>query len=96
MLWEGDQPPPCNPDEAQTPPRSHEAHLEQLRELHNKLEEEQQRLQHQRQALEGDATGKALDARARAKAHDVLRRIEEDTDATKSPSSTEQAKVSQR
>jgi hypothetical protein len=96
MLREGDQPPPRNPDEAQTPQRSHKAHLEQLRELHNKLEEEQQCLQHQRQALEGEATGKALDARARAKARDILRRIEEDTDVAEPPSSTEQAKVSQR
>jgi hypothetical protein len=30
MPWEGDQPPPCNLDEAQTPSGSHEAHLEQL------------------------------------------------------------------
>jgi hypothetical protein len=52
MPREGDQPPPCNPDGAQTPPGSHEAHLEQLRELHNKLGEEQQCLQRLRQALD--------------------------------------------
>jgi hypothetical protein len=50
MPWENDVPPPYigeagEPGEAQTPPRSHMAHLEQLHELHTKLGEEQQRLQ---------------------------------------------------
>jgi uncharacterized protein YhaN len=81
MPQEGDQPPPHNPDGAQTPLGSHEAHLRQLRQLHDKLEEEQQRLQQLRQALEGEAAGKALDGGARTKARDVLRHIEEDADA---------------
>jgi hypothetical protein len=47
MPREGDQLPPHvqEPSGAQTPPGSHMAQLEQLRELHNKLKEEQQRLQ---------------------------------------------------
>jgi hypothetical protein len=47
------------------------AHLEQLRELHNKLGEVQQCLQQLRQALEREAASKALDGGARAKARDV-------------------------
>jgi hypothetical protein len=85
MPQEGDQPPPHNPDGAQTPPGSHEDHLEQLRELHNMLREERQRLQQLRQALEGEAAGKALDGDARAMTRDVLRRIEEDADAAEAP-----------
>jgi hypothetical protein len=81
MLQEGDQPPSHNPDRTQTPLGSHEAHLEQLRELHGKLGEEQQRLQQLRQTLEGEAAGKALDGGVRAKARDVPRRIEEDAAA---------------
>jgi hypothetical protein len=46
--------------------------------LHNKLGEEQQHLQQLRQALEGEAVGKALDGGVRVKARDVLCRIEED------------------
>jgi hypothetical protein len=50
MPREGDQPPPrvqetVEPGGAQTPPRSHVAHLEQLRELHDNLGKEQQRMQ---------------------------------------------------
>ena len=41
------------------------AHLEQLRELHDKLEEEQQWLQLLRQALEREAVGKILGGGAR-------------------------------
>jgi hypothetical protein len=45
MPREGDQPPPCvqeavEPGGTQAPPGSHVAHLEQLRELNDKLEEE--------------------------------------------------------
>jgi hypothetical protein len=43
MPREGDQPPPHNPDGAQTPPGSQVAHLEQIREQHKKLGEKQQR-----------------------------------------------------
>jgi hypothetical protein len=60
MPREGDQPPPRDPDGAQTRLGSHVAHHEQLRELHNKLGEEKQRLQQLRQAFEGEAAGKAL------------------------------------
>jgi hypothetical protein len=81
MPREDDQPPPHNPDGAQTPPGSHVAHLEQLRELHNKLGEEQQCLQQLLQALEGEAAGKALDGGTRAKARDVQCCIKEDVDA---------------
>jgi hypothetical protein len=42
MPQEGDQPPPHNPDGAQTPPGSHEDHLELLWQLHDNLKEEQQ------------------------------------------------------
>jgi hypothetical protein len=73
------------PGQAQTPPWSREAHLEQLRGLHSKLGEERQHLQQLRQALEGEVAGTALNGGARAKARDVLHRIEEDTDATKPP-----------
>jgi hypothetical protein len=41
------------------------AHLEQLRELHDKLREEQQRLQLLWQALEREAIGKILGEGAR-------------------------------
>jgi hypothetical protein len=85
MPQEGDQPPPHNPDGAQTPLGSHEAHLKQLQQLHDKLGEEQQRLQQLQQALEGEAAGKALDGGAQAKARDVLCHIEEDTDAVEPP-----------
>jgi hypothetical protein len=83
MPREGDRPPPrvqevVEPSGAQTPPGSHVAHLEQLRELHNKLREEQQRLQQLRQALEREATSKALDGGAQAKAREIQGRIEED------------------
>lgn len=65
MLWEDDEPPPRirearEAGRAQTPPGSHVAHLKQLRELHAKLGEEQQRLQQLRQVLEKEAAGKAL------------------------------------
>jgi hypothetical protein len=54
MPREGDQLPPHvqEPSGAQTPPGSHVAQLEKLRELHNKLKEEQQWLQQLQQALE--------------------------------------------
>lgn len=45
MPREGDQPLSLEPDRVQTPPESHMAHLEQLRELHDKIGEEHQRLQ---------------------------------------------------
>lgn len=76
MPPEGNQPPTYNLDRAQTPPRSREAHLEQLQELHSKLREEQQCLHQLRQALEGEAAGKALDEGTRAKSRDILCRIE--------------------
>jgi hypothetical protein len=90
MPQEGNQPPPrvqeaVEPGGAQTLPRSHMAHLEQLRELYNKLGEEQQRLQQLRKALEREAPGKALDGGTRAKAHDVQRHIMEDADAAAPP-----------
>jgi hypothetical protein len=86
MPQEGDQPPPCfqeavEPGGARTPPGRHMAHLEQLRELNDKLEEEQQRQQQLRQALEREAANKTLDGGARAKARDVQCRIMEDVDA---------------
>jgi hypothetical protein len=101
MPQEDDWPPPCDrevgePGRAQTPPGSHVAPLKQLRELHNKLRDEQQRLQQLRQALEREAASKALDGGARAKAHDIQRRIEEYADVAAPPSSTEPVKVSQR
>jgi hypothetical protein len=76
MPHEGDQPPPhvqeaVEPGGAQTPPGSHLAHLEQLQELHDKLEEEQQRLQHLQQALERESAGKTLDEGTRVKARDI-------------------------
>jgi hypothetical protein len=40
MPWEGDHPPLRNPDGAQARLGSHVDHLEQLRELHNKLRDE--------------------------------------------------------
>lgn len=61
------------PSEAQTPPGSHMAHLEQLRELHAKLREEQQCLQQLRHILEREAASKVLDEGAR----DVYRHIME-------------------
>jgi hypothetical protein len=57
------------------------AHLEQFCELHAKLREEQQQLQQIRRVLEMEAAGKVLDEGARAKAHDVHRRIMEDAEA---------------
>jgi hypothetical protein len=45
MLREGDQPLPHKADEVKTPPGTRVAHLEQLRELHDKIKEEQQWLQ---------------------------------------------------
>jgi hypothetical protein len=46
MPWEDNAPaPPLHAGVAQTPAGSHIAHLEQLRELHTKIGEEQQRLQ---------------------------------------------------
>jgi hypothetical protein len=59
------------PGGAQTPPGSHMAHLKQLRELHDRLGEEQQWLQQLRQALERESAEKTLDGGARAKARDV-------------------------
>jgi hypothetical protein len=90
MPWEGDQPPPrvqevVEPCWAQTPPTSHVAHLEKLRELHDKLGEKQQRLQQLRQALEREAASKTLDRGACAKARNVQRRIMEDTNAAAPP-----------
>jgi hypothetical protein len=85
MPQEGDQPPSHNPNGTHTPPGSRDAHLEQLQEMHDKLGEEQQRLQQLRQALEGEATGKALNGGARAKARNVLHRIEDDAEAAEPP-----------
>jgi hypothetical protein len=60
-------------------------HLEQLRELHAKLGEDQQRLQQLQQVLEREAAGKVLDEGARAKARDVHHRIMEDAEAKAPP-----------
>jgi hypothetical protein len=43
------------------------AHLEQLRELHAKLSEEQRRLQQLRQVLKREATGRAPNEGARSR-----------------------------
>ena len=61
------------------------AHLEKLRELHDKLGEEQQRLQQLQQALEREAVGKILDGGTYAKARDVEHRIMEDAEAAAPP-----------
>jgi hypothetical protein len=45
----------------------------------------QQRLQQLQQALEGEATSKALDGGTRAKARDIQHCIEEDADAAEPP-----------
>jgi hypothetical protein len=67
---------------AQTPAGSHIAYLGQLRELHAKLGEEQQQL---RQVLEREATVRAPDEGAHAKARDVHRRIIEDAEVEAPP-----------
>jgi hypothetical protein len=64
-------------------------HLEQLCELHA-FGEEQQRLQQLQLVLEQEATGKALDEGAHAKARDVHRRIIECAEA-KAPSAFHRA-----
>jgi hypothetical protein len=68
------------------------AHLEQLRELHNKLREEQQQLQQLRQALEREAAGKALDG-ARERRH-VTSNVASWKTSTHLPSLTKPLKAS--
>lgn len=70
---------------AQTPTGSHIAHLEQLREINAKLEEEQQQLQQLWQVLEQEVVGRAPDGAARAKSHNVHCRIMEDAGARPPP-----------